>query len=293
MKFKIPFTFSDMEVLKRKSKSFIKFTKFKKGNLNNYLENSGKNINQRQYISICYRNFLFNLLISSILFTTLLLIISKIERFYFIGFGSAFLISGFILFNQINYPKVFSLNKTKNIERNLIPVLQDMMVQLSSGVPIFSIMINISNSNYGEVSNEFKKITKEINSGVPQIEAIEKYGKLNTSEYFKRVLWQISNGMRAGSDMGIVIKEGITDLSEEQSIQIQSYGSKLNPIIMFYMLIAVIIPSLGITFLIIISSILNLPEKMVQLAFSLIFAIVIFMQIMFLGIIKSKRPSLL
>ncbi len=292
MKFRIPFTFSDTEVLKRKSKSLIRFAGMKRGKLDEYLRNTGEPINRRQYLSICYRCFLINMLFFSAILTFILAILGA-NYSYLIGVGSAFLISGFVFFNQINYPRIFSLNKKRNIEKNLIPVLQDMMVQLNSGVPIFEIMVNISNSDYGEVSEEFKKITKEISSGMPQIEAIEKYGKMNTSEYFRRVLWQMSNGMRAGSDIGIVIEEGIRMLNAEQAIQIQGYGSKLNPLIMFYMLAAVILPSLGVTFLIIISSILNIESRIVHLMFFLIAGSVIFMQIMFLGIIKSKRPTLL
>ena len=292
MKFKIPFTFSGIEVLKRRSKAFIKLTKVRKSKLSDYLKNSGEKIGRRQYLSICYRCLLLNLFFLSVVLTSILLLF-KANYFYLYGLGAAFLISGFVFLNQISYPKIFANHKARDIEKNLIPVLQDMMVQLNSGVPIFKILVNISNSDYGEVSKEFKKIVKEINSGVPQIDAIEKYGKLNTSKYFQRVLWQLSNGMRAGSDVTVVIEEGINVLSNEQAIQIQSYGSKLNPLIMFYMLIAVILPSLGITFLIIIASILNIQERIIQIIFLLIFGGVIFMQIMFLGLIKSKRPSLL
>jgi len=270
----------------------MRFIKPKETKLTNYLKNTDENVDRRQYLAICFRNLLINLLVLSVVSTTLLLIF-KADHFYSYGVGFAFLVSIFIFFKQMYYPKTFSFRKAGNIEKNLISVLQDIMVQLNSGIPIFRILVNISNSNYGEVSEEFKKITKEINSGVPQIEAIEKYGKINTSKYFRRVLWQISNGMRAGSDMGIVIKEGIRALVNEQAIQIQDYGSRLNPLIMFYMLIAVILPSLGITFLIIISSILNISERIIQLIFFMIFGFVIFMQIMFLGLIRSRRPSLL
>ena len=293
MQFKIPFTFSSIEILKRKSKNFSKFVKKgKKTKLDNYLADSGEKLDKSQYLGICYKKFLTNLILFSFLFS-LGFLLFQIKSFYLYGIGISFIISIFVFFNQMNYPKIFSLNKKRNIEKNLISVLQDMMVQLNSGVPIFKILVNISNSDYEEVSKEFQKITKEINSGVPQIEAIEKYGQIATSEYFKRILWQISNGMRAGSDMAIIIKEGIKTLSDEQAIQVQSYGSKLNPLVMFYMLIAVILPSLGITFLIIIASILNMSEDITKLIFYCIFGFVMFMQIMFLGIIKSKRPSLL
>ena len=292
MNFKIPFTFSDLEVLKRRSKYFVRFASKKETELSEHLKNSSQNIDKREYLAICYRNFLLNLLFFSVIFTSVFGVF-KIGHFFAFGLGIAFLIAGFILFNQYNSPKIYSLEKTRDIERNLISVMQDMLVQLNSGVPVFRIIVNIANSDYGEVSKEFKKIVAEINAGIPQIEAIEKYGKLNTSRYFRRVLWQISNGMRAGSDMSLVIGEEIKNLGQEQTIQILSYGSKLNPLIMFYMILAVILPSLGITFLIIISSMLNVSETMIKLLLGTIFFFILFTQIMFLGVIKSRRPSLL
>ena len=99
--------------------------------------------------------------------------------------------------------------------------------------------------------------------------------------------------MRSGSNMSTIIKAGIKNLSEEQAIQIQSYGGRLNPLVMFYMLMAVILPALGITFFIIISSMLNLPENVIKLVFFGIFGAIVFIQIMFIGLLKSRRPSLL
>jgi flagellar protein FlaJ len=168
-----------------------------------------------------------------------------------------------------------------------------MLVQLESGIPVFQIIVNIAASNYGFVSHEFSKAVKEINSGVSQIEALENLIKRSQSVYFKRVLWQISNGMRSGSDMTIVIKDSVDNLNKEQAIQIQSYGSRLNPLVMFYMLIAVILPSLGLTFFIIISSMLGLSGSMMKLMFAAIFVFVVLIQIMFLGMIRTRRPSLL
>ena len=160
MKFKIPFTFSDVEILKRRSKAFIKFTKPKKTKLDDYLKATGEKIDRRQYMSICYRSFLFNLLSFSVLITSILGIL-KANYFYLYGLGSSLMITGLVFMNQMNYPKMFALTKERNVEKNLISVLQDMMVQLNSGVPMFNILSSIAESDYGDVSKEFKKIVKE------------------------------------------------------------------------------------------------------------------------------------
>ena len=167
------------------------------------------------------------------------------------------------------------------------------MVQLNSGVPLFTILVNISSSDYGELSNQFKEAVKEINAGLPQIEVIERLGDKNPSEFFRRALWQISNGMRAGSDISIVIKSTIKSLNDEQLIQIQNYGNKLNPMIMFYMLSSVILPALAITFLTVISSLTNFSKQGTAAMFIFLFLFVVFLQLMFIGVIKSMRPSLL
>jgi len=217
----------------------------------------------------------------------------QVERALVLALGFAFLFGGFVFFSRLIYPKVYNNRKQRNIERNLIPALQDMLVQLYSGVPLFTIMINISLADYEELSEQFKKAVKGINAGRPQIEVLEELGKDNPSEFFKKALWQISNGMRAGSDISIVIQDTVKSLSEEQYIQIQEYGNKLNPAIMFYMLSSVILPALAITFLTIISSIVGLSEALTQMIFLGMFVGVVVIQILFLGVIKSVRPSLL
>ena len=168
-----------------------------------------------------------------------------------------------------------------------------MTIQLNSGIPIYTIMVNISNANYEELSEEFKKMVKKINAGRPQAEVLEQFGEKSPSLFFRRTLWQLSNGLRAGSDLSVVIKSSLNSLSEEQLIQIQNYGNKLNPLVMFYMLITVILPALATTFLTVISSLINLPKTMTALLFISLMVGVVIIQVLFLGVIKSVRPRLL
>jgi len=167
------------------------------------------------------------------------------------------------------------------------------MIQLNSGIPMFNIMANIASSGYGELSVEFRKAVTKINAGMPQLKVLEDLGDNNSSPYFRRTLWQLSNGMRSGSDISAVIDESIRFLNQEQLLQIQSYGNKLNPLIMFYLLVTIILPALGITFLIIIASMLGLNQNSVIGIFVGMFIMVVIVQTGFLGIIKSIRPSLL
>lgn len=293
MKFKIPFTFSGAEKLRKRAKFFASRVRYKKkSKLSDYLRNSGVEISREEYIGICFRSFFINFIFLLIISTTILFFFN-VNQFYLIGAGISFIFSAFVFFSQNSYPRIYVARRQRNIEKNLIPVLEDISIQLSSGIPLFSIMTNIAAADYGELSIEFKKAVRRINSGESETEVLDDLGKRNPSVFFRRTLWQISNGMRAGSDMAIVVKDSVKALNEEQMIQIQNYGNKLNPLMVFYMLVSVIIPALSIAFLTIIASMINLPAKMITLMFIGLFVFVFLIQIMFLGMIKSRRPSLL
>lgn len=293
MRFKIPFTISDLEKMKKKQKFFLSRIKPKRvTKLQAYLDGSNINLSREEYLAICLKNFFIVFFIFYVLSTTAFALL-RFRFFYLTAVLSALLFSGFVFFLQRNYPRIYSNRREKNIEKNILPALEDILIQLNSGIPLFNILVNISASDYGELSIEFREIVRRINAGESEEEVLDEVGEKSSSVFFRRTLWQISNGMKAGSDMSIVIEENVKSLNEEQLIQIQDYGNKLNPLIMFYMLISVIIPALSITFLTVISSMINLPEKTTMLIFILLFVFVVLIQVTFLGMIKSIRPSLL
>lgn len=257
-----------------------------------HLKQSELDFSAKEYLSMCF----FSSLIFLIFFSFFLIIVlfsTGVEKFILFSVSTSLFITLFVFFQQIAYPKLYVNKKIKDIERNLIAVLQNLLVQLNSGVPLFDSMVNISKGQYGEISREFANAVKAINAGTPQIDKLEEMAAINPSLFFRRSVWQLVNGMKSGSDMSSVIEETINLLSEEQVLQIQRYGSQLNPLAMFYMLTVVIIPALGTTFMIMISSFIALPEMTTKIIFWGFYAVVMFFQIMFIGIIKSKRPNLL
>jgi len=293
MKFKIPFTHSNAEILKKRSKSFQKLVSYKKNSkLEKNLVNAGVNLDRKEYVSIAIRTAL-QFFVFLYIFSTTILAVLNISFFLLWGLVVSLLFASFIFFSQLVYPRIFILRRQRAIERNLLSALEDILVQLNSGIPLFAVLVNISGADYGALSEEFEKAVKKINAGSPEQEVLEELSHNNTSKFFKRTLWQISNGMNAGSNMANVVRDSIKSLNEEQLLQIQRYGNQLNPLMVFYMLAAVIIPSLSITFLTIFSSMVSLPGNSIKILFMGLFVGVVFIQIMFLGMIKSKRPSLI
>jgi len=189
----------------------------------------------------------------------------------------------------ILYPKLTSRKKVKLLEKNLLFALRHILIEVKSGIPLFDSFLGVS-VGYGELSNEFLKIVKNINAGKSQVESLNEASERNPSLYFRRALWQIVNAIKAGSDVGNTLEVITDDLSNKQINEIKSYGQELNPWTMMYMIIAVIAPSLGVTFLIILSSFSGI--KIPKMIFPAILLGLFMFQIFFIGFIKSKRPPI-
>lgn len=260
-------------------------------NLDLELRQSGFDLNPKDYISLAIFSSLFMAIITGSSF--LLITLAMVGPTKALGSGLAIgLFFAFVTFFYIkSYPKLIVKKKVYNIERNILYALRHMYVQVSAGVPLFDAMVSVSQGDYGQVSSEFKAAIRTVNTGVALDTAIDNLTELNPSMYFRRAMWQISNGVKTGSDIGSILKNTIDYISAEQKIMIRKYGSQLNPLTVAYMMVAVILPSLGITFLMVVSSFAKIPVTE-----NTFWAIIIFLgvfQFMFLGMLKSKRPNLL
>lgn len=200
----------------------------------------------------------------------------------FAMFGLSFL---YIIF----YPRVFVTRRTRELEKNLLFALRHLMIQAKSGIPLFDSMASVARANYGLVSKEFNEVVRRISTGVRDVEALEELALKNPSLYFRRALWQVSNAIRVGADIGNTLEIIIQNLANEQRILVRKYGSQLNPLAFLYMMFGVIMPSLGIALLIILSSFAGLPIK--KYFFWAILGFLVIFKFNFLGIVKSRRPS--
>lgn len=265
--------------------------------LNTDLSQARIEFNAEEYLALClFASLIFFIFISAILFVFLGLLQKEAKLSFSPPLAALSIASGltfFVILQQLNYPKLVKMRRIKSLESNLLFGLRNIMIQVNAGVPFFNVMLSIGNGNYGELSLEFGRAVKEISSGKNQVDALKDLTENNPSPFFRRAMWQLVNGMKAGSDISDVLREVIRTVSEEQFIQISEYGAQLNPIALFYMLLTVIVPSLSVTFMIILSAFLGFSGGIVKLLFWSLYGVVLFMQFFFIGIISAKRPSLM
>lgn len=201
-------------------------------------------------------------------------------------------IVGFLIYVQMSmYPKMQIKKKVRAIESNLVYALRTMLVQIKSGVSLFDSLGLIATGKYGALSVEIKRAVDEMRAGVAQDVALQRIATNNPSPYLRKAVWQIVNGMKAGADVADVLHESVASMIREQQIEIQRYGSSLRVLSLVYLMIGVIIPALGLTFLIVLGSFPKI--EITELTFWMLLGGVIVAEFMFLGVIKSKRPNLM
>ncbi|MCX8174955.1 MAG: type II secretion system F family protein [Candidatus Micrarchaeota archaeon] len=194
-------------------------------------------------------------------------------------------------FYAMQFPRIKARIRAKRIEQELVFAGRHMLIELKGGVPLFDAMLGISR-DYGEVSTEFNKVVEKVTLGVPLGVALHDVAETNPSPYFKRVVLQIANSLASGSDVTSSLEAVLDQISKEQVIELKAYGQKLNPIVMFFMIFGIILPSLGVAFVIILSSFLG--GASFAFGSSALFGILVavgLIQFIFLSMVESSRPK--
>ena len=187
----------------------------------------------------------------------------------------------------LNIPRGTIRKREREINKDILFAGRYLLVKLDAGMPLFNALIEISKS-YGVGAKYFKEIVDEIQTGTPIEVALENAREYNASKKFKRILWQIITSLKTGIEVSDSLRETLRDITEQQIIEIKAYGRTLNSIMMFYMIIGVVMPSLGVALFTIFSSFLSL-ELTPGIMFALLFFLA-FIQFAFIIFIKGTRP---
>lgn len=188
-------------------------------------------------------------------------------------------------------PHVKIMRRRRAIDQELVFAGRHLLIEMRSGVVLFDAMLGVSR-DYGDVSKEFNRIVEKITLGVPAAVAMHDVAENSPSAYYRRVVLQMANAMASGSDVADSLEVVLDQIAQEQIIQLKAYGQKLNPLVMFYMLFGVIMPSLGVAFLIILLSFVGagLSSYGVGLLVGILLLVAI-VQFMFLSVVENSRPS--
>ncbi len=197
---------------------------------------------------------------------------------------------GFVFF-QFNMIKARAavIKKQKEIDRDVLFAGRYLLVKLNSGQPLV-IALSDASKSYGVASKYFREIVKDIELGKPVEKALADESEYSPSPRFRKILFQISNALRIGIDVTQFLEATLNEIADEQMIEINRYGKKLNSVTLFYMLLAVVLPSLGLTIFTVVATLAGITVNMTFFLVILLFLIIL--QSIFLVVYKSIRPNI-
>ena len=177
----------------------------------------------------------------------------------------------------------------KKIDEEIIFAGRFLIIGLESGVPMHKIFEDME-KNYQYIGYYFGEILNKVYLGTNMDDAISETLIISPSSNLIRILWQLMNSMKTGTEVGPALSSVIEQIVREQAISVQEYGKKLSPLAMFYMTVSIIIPSLGITMLVILATFIGLKVTLPLLL--ALAGMVAFVQFMFLSMVRASRPSI-
>ena len=188
-------------------------------------------------------------------------------------------------------PRVHINKRSRLIDDGLEYMIKDIQIQLRSGVPLFDTIVNVGRGQYGECSRIAEGIVREVESGRSIAEVLDDVGMWSPSEYLRKVLWQIVNAVRSGSDIVKALEAISHDIRLDKEAKIKMYSKELNLWSLLYMMFIIIAPSMGVTLLVVLSSFVGGRYVSESLLWTILFLISL-AQVVFITFLKEKRPRI-
>ncbi|MBI5072326.1 type II secretion system F family protein [Candidatus Woesearchaeota archaeon] len=212
--------------------------------------------------------------------------IMRISLSYFFLLLPLFVVGYFLFLLQT--PKGIISKRKRELDQEVLFAGRFLLVKVNSGRPLLNALIEGSQS-YGVSSKYFKEIVEDINLGTPIEEALDNAVKYSPSDKFRRILFQINTALKVGIDVSIPLTNVIEEITNEQLTEIQRYGKKLNSLALFYMLIAIVLPSIGMAIFVVVGGLLGLPIE--RNLFLVVIGVLVLIQLVFISIFKTTRLS--
>lgn len=188
------------------------------------------------------------------------------------------------------YPKSKVKARSDAFSRELPFALRHMATQLTSGSGLLETMRSISLSDYGVLSEEFRRAIFEIERGSTIEESYERMNLRIESPGLKKASRQIISTLRTGGNLARTLKVIADEVSTEMRMKLKDFIQTLNTFSLMYMFVVIVAPVLISTLIIalgIATKSLPVPVETLWLLFAAFFGISLYMSFM----IKRFEPK--
>lgn len=213
---------------------------------------------------------------------------------FIFSFTASIFVTMTIFFFFYSFPSFVAERRRKKIETALPFAATYMATVAASGAPpttMFNVLSEFK--EYGEVSKEAEKITRDVNAfGMDLISAIRKTAARTPSPELKELLWGLDTVITIGGNVSEYLHDKSKLYMEENRRRLQVFGQTLSILIEVYLTLVLV----GSIFLVIMTSIMSIFGGGSNLGISFIQFLVIFVLLPvvsagFIVLLKIMAPS--
>jgi Flp pilus assembly protein TadB len=190
-----------------------------------------------------------------------------------------------------SYVDVQIRKKERELDGDLLFVSEYLLVSLESGLPLGNALERLSKLNRPG-GRFFKMVYLDFETGKDLETAIKDAINYSPSKSLKALLKKLYDSMTIGVDLRKILDNFIKESSEKKIIEIKGFSKKLNPIIMMYLLLGIVLPSLGITFFILAAALLEVTPEFLKYILIFVFLFMFLLQYMSYSAFKFSRTNL-
>ncbi|MDO8339996.1 MAG: type II secretion system F family protein [Candidatus Burarchaeum sp.] len=158
-----------------------------------------------------------------------------------------------VLFYYYRWPSLQKGKQVEAVERELTGAMRELLSAMNAGAALFKAMEMVAEAGHGNVSREFEFAVRDINAGMPAEKALEAMVLRTDSRFLKKMLWQIIGVLKSGASMQDALESMQESVLNYQQNQVRKYTQEMNLWILLYMIVAIAIPSLGATLIVVLS----------------------------------------
>ncbi|MDL2246319.1 type II secretion system F family protein [Methanobrevibacter sp. OttesenSCG-928-K11] len=181
--------------------------------------------------------------------------------------------------------------KYEDITQELPYALRHMATDLKSGKGLHDTLLTISKTDYGSLSQEFKRVLEEIKYGESTESALFNMSKRVKSKGLSRAIQQIIATLHIGGNLATSLNIIAEDISFDMQIQLKEYSQKLNGFILIYTFLAILAPVILLIMIMAASTVMGdiIPSEVLLILYIFFFPMIV----IFMGIfIKRLEPSI-
>ena len=191
----------------------------------------------------------------------------------------------------LSYVDVQIRKYARDLDGDLLFISEYFLVSLESGLPLGNAIERFSRLKRPG-GKFFKTVYTEFQTGKDLETALNDASVYSPSDSLRILLKRLHDSLTIGVDLKVVLENYIKESSDKKIVEIKGYSKKLNPIIMMYLLIGIVLPSLGITFFILGATVMSITPTFLKYILIFTFLIMFLFQYMSYSAFKFSRSTL-